>query len=179
MTLNRVQLTSSCRDCDKIDKHPKAGTIETDDSGNKYQYMHNGVKILWGTYHSPWMNEIIKNLDGHHEPQEELCFHYVLKTLGETANMIELGCHWSYYTIWFNKEVKNSFNVGMEPVKDNLVGGKKNAELNTCTDIQFRQGYIGERYVKDSVFINWDGKRIKMPMYSLEQLINDSGKKYF
>jgi FkbM family methyltransferase len=175
---SRVKITSSCRDCDIIEKHPKAGLIETEND-KKYQYMFNGVKIEWGTYNSPWMNEIISNLKGHHEPQEELCFNYVLKTLGKEANMIELGCNWSYYTIWFNKEIEKPFNVAMEPIIDNLNDGKRNAELNECKNIDFKQGFIGSNYKEDGIFNNWDGKKIKMPMYSLEKLIKDSGKDYF
>lgn len=175
---NRVSVTTSCRDCDVIEKHPKAGVIETENN-NKYQYMFNGVKIAWGTYHSPWMNDIITKLNGHHEPQEELCFHYLLKTLNKEANMIELGSHWSYYSIWFNTEIERSYNLCMEPVMSNLNGGKLNSELNSCENIEFKQGFIGNTYKKKSVFNNWDGKKIKMPMYTLEKLFELSGKDYF
>ena len=44
--------------------------------------------------------------------------------------MIELGSYWSFYTIWFNKVVKNAKNYCIEPDIDNLTIGKKNAELN-------------------------------------------------
>ena len=105
---DRVNLTSGCRDCDVIPKVQHAGRIINDPDANiTYQYMHNGIKILYGTYHSPWMNEIIQNLNGHHEPQGELVFYYLLNILNNDASMIELGCYWSYYSIWFNRYIKN------------------------------------------------------------------------
>ena len=175
---NRVKITTSCNDCENLERHPKSGQIETDESGNKYQYMFNGVKILYGTYHSPWMNDIIKTLKGHHEPQEELCFHYVLKTLGETANMIELGANWSYYSIWFNKVIKTPSNICIEPILDNLINGKKNIELNGCQNMESIHGYIGSTFERQTNFKNWDGQILKLDSYPLEKLINDTGKYY-
>jgi FkbM family methyltransferase len=172
----RVKLTSSCRDCDVLDRHEKAGQIEIDTDGNKYQYMFNGVKIMYGTYHSPWMNEIITNLNGHHEPQEELCFHYLLETLSSDANMIELGANWAYYSIWFNKLIKTPYNLCIEPVIENLEDGVKNHELNNCTNMEFINGYMGMSDSKNTQFRNWDNRVLTLDRYSISTLISTRNK---
>src|SRR5204863_4611688 len=40
-TVDRVAMTTSCRDCDSIDKVPNAGCIESH-GGERVQVMHNG-----------------------------------------------------------------------------------------------------------------------------------------
>lgn len=168
---NRIKITSSCRDCDTLRKHKKAGMIETDADGDKIQYMFNGVKILWDTYHSPWMNTIIENLKGHHEPQEELCFYYVLETLGENANMIELGSNWSYYSIWFNKFINNPTNICIEPVIEHMLNGQKNSKKNNCSNISFINGCVGRDYAENIKFHNWDSRILNIDRYSIEKII--------
>jgi FkbM family methyltransferase len=175
---NRVRLTSSCRDCDNLDRIEEAGQIRMGDFGKKYQYMFNGVKILYGTYHSPWMNRIIKNLKGHHEPQEELCFFYLLKTLGKKASMLELGSNWSYYSIWFNKEIKHPQNICVEPVLENLRNGKSNSNFNNCKNIKFIQACIGKELLQNTIFKNWNGKLIKLPQYNVEYIVKSNKNLY-
>ena len=58
--VDRVNITSSCKDCDVIEKYSRAGEIFEDENG-KFQFMFNGIKIYYDSYHSPWMNEIIQN----------------------------------------------------------------------------------------------------------------------
>lgn len=41
--------------------------------------MHNGVKVIAGGYYGSWMTEIIRLLQGHHEPQEERVFYENIK----------------------------------------------------------------------------------------------------
>jgi FkbM family methyltransferase len=161
-----------------LDKVRKAGQILTGSCGERYQYMFNGVKILYGTYHSPWMNRIIKNLKGHHEPQEELCFFYLLKTLGKKANMLELGSNWSYYSIWFNKKVKYPRNICIEPIWENLKNGKLNSNFNNCRNIKFIQACIGKEFSQNTIFKNWDGELIKLPQYSVEYVVKSNKNLY-
>ncbi len=167
---DRVKLTSSCRDCDIIDKYEKAGQVFIE-GDEKFQYMFNGLNIYYDSYHSPWMNQIIYNLSGHHEPQEEICFHNILKTLSNDSKMIELGSNWCYYTIWFNSQIKNSFNVCIEPVQENLVKGQKNVILNNCENVEFLLGCIGDSYQDNFEFINWDGNKIIMNKYDINFII--------
>jgi FkbM family methyltransferase len=122
----RAQLTISCKDCDPIPKHPLAGQQSLDDDGTKWQIMHNGLAVEYGGYHGEWMARIIRELRGHHEPQEEMVFHLVLQRLREQPNMIELGAYWAYYSLWFKK----CFPLGkahmFEPDAAHLDLGKRN-----------------------------------------------------
>jgi hypothetical protein len=76
----RVELTVSCRDTDPIPKVPGAGEIRIE-NGIRVQVMHEGTRVLAGGYFGDWMSEIIRRLRGHHEPQEELVVHRILKRL--------------------------------------------------------------------------------------------------
>lgn len=76
----RIEMTVGCHDCASIPKVMNAGQIVTE-RGERVQVMHNGLKVLAGGYHGDWMAEIITRLRGHHEPQEEMVFHEVLKHL--------------------------------------------------------------------------------------------------
>ena len=70
------------------------------------------------------MTQIIERLKGHHEPQEEKVFHEVLKAVAPGSTMIELGCYWAYYSLWFQKAVKNARNFMIEPAKAALECGR-------------------------------------------------------
>ena len=171
----RVLLTSSCRDCDSIPKHEKAALIEIYNN-RKIQYMFNGIKIYYDSYHSPWMNNIITNLNGHHEPQEEICFYNLLKLLDKDANMIELGCAWAYYSMWFKKECPNGKNICIEPNKTKLNKGKDNIVLNNF-DIQkfkFYNGFIGSNYIKNDIFVDWDNTKFNIPQFNIEYILNNN-----
>jgi len=77
----RVEMTAACRDSAAIPKVPDAGGIIVED-GQRVQIMHNGVKVVAGGYYGDWTEEIIRRLRGHHEPQEELVFHELLRHIG-------------------------------------------------------------------------------------------------
>ena len=130
--------------------------------------MHNGIKILYGTYHSPWMNEIIQNLNGHHEPQEELAFYYLLNILNNHATMIELVCFWAYYSIWFNHRIKNPYNLCAEPIFHKLKAGMSNAELNYCQNFDFVKAGIND--VATTQFIEGE----KVNLYTLGEIMGTS-----
>src|SRR5258708_31467761 len=94
----RADMTVSCRDCDLIPKVPDAGKVISLD-GRPVQIMHNGVRVVAGGYYGYWMTGIIEGLHGHHEPQEEVVFHEVLKHLPPRAPLLELrGCR-SHYSL--------------------------------------------------------------------------------
>jgi FkbM family methyltransferase len=95
--------------------------------------MHNGVLILEGCYYGDWMTEIIRNLRGHHEPQEELVFHHVVERLATDTpapTMLELGSFWAYYTLWLLHRVPQARAVLLEPDPHNLEVGLANLALN-------------------------------------------------
>src|SRR3546814_6974305 len=92
--LKRIKLTINCRDCDSLPKVQEAGQCFGENQ--EYQRMHNGLTIYRGTYHGEWMTEVIRQLQGHHEPQEEKVFAEVLSHLKPGASMLELGSFWAY-----------------------------------------------------------------------------------
>lgn len=140
----RIAMTVSCRDCDGIEKVASAGAISF--RGNeRVQVMHNGIEVLAGGYHGDWMEKIIADLHGHHEPQEELAFHALLSHCRSGSLMIELGSFWAYYTLWYLRKVEGSSAICVEPDPVNMLVGKKNAALNNCVErIQFVEAWIGE-----------------------------------
>ena len=176
---SRVNLTSSCRDCDRIPKVDNAGEICIE-NGRKVQYMYNGVKIYYDSYHSPWMNEIIANLKGHHEPQEELCFYYILSLLDNNANMLELGCAWAYYSMSFKKRITNGHNVCIEPNAAKLKQGVENIKLNDFDigKFGFINGFIGSTYKAQDVFTDWDKSKFLIPQYSIGKIIDSTNLFY-
>tara|TARA_R110000824_G_scaffold93073_2_gene225354 strand:+ start:13969 stop:14769 length:801 start_codon:yes stop_codon:yes gene_type:complete len=167
----RVKTTISCDDCGYIPKSPNAGSIVD----NKYQLMHNNIRVIKGGYHGEWMSTIIKELKGHHEPQEEKAFYTVLNRLktNETGTMIELGSNWAYYSMWFNKVVKDSVNILLEPTKEKLDLGRRNFEANSMSGF-FENVFIGRNSKEGSIFRDWDGKD-----YVLNKVcIDDVASKY-
>jgi FkbM family methyltransferase len=127
----RVQITLSCRDSDALPKVPDAGLAGESELG-AYQLMHDGTRVLLGGYHGTWMSAIIQGLRGHHEPQEELAFHEVLRHIPPGSTMIELGGFWAYYSLWFHRHVPGAVNYVVEPDPKHRAIGIKNFDLNGC-----------------------------------------------
>jgi FkbM family methyltransferase len=156
----RTTMTISCRDADKIPKVKNAGKVISYDN-KSVQIMHNGIKVIAGRYYGDWMIDIIKRLNGHHEPQEEAAFYEVLKNIDKNkpSYMIELGSFWSYYSLWFAKQNnKNHHNICCEPDSTNIQIGKMNAKINKLTDIIFVQSAAGGQD-KKLVSIEKDSER--------------------
>lgn len=127
-----------------IERCTNAGSIVSD-----YQIMHNGIKIYVGSYYGygesfDATHIMLKMNRGVHEPEEEYHFGKVLHEMKPGAVMIELGAYWSYYSMWFNKEVKNAHNFMIEPDARSLYSGKRNFSLNGFKG-HFFQYYIGAK----------------------------------
>lgn len=134
-------------DCDYIPKIVGAGELFFD-GVTPYQLMHNGIKIGIHCYYDvQWLTDVIHALKGHHEPQEEKCFHEVLKFVPQKATMIELGSYWGYYSLWFASDIKEAKNYLIEPDANRLEVGRKNFDHNNKKGI-FRRGFVG--IMKDS-----------------------------
>ena len=127
--MKRIIMTSKCRDADSISKVKYAGRID-DSGGIKLQVMHNGLKVVEGCYYGEWMSEVIKRCRGHHEPQEEKAFEIINNLIGDSGFMIELGCFWAYYSLWFLSKSRHRSAVGLEPEPDHIKFGLQNAEIN-------------------------------------------------
>lgn len=141
--LERAIMTIGCQDCTEIAKVPDAGRIVQTSMGEA-QIMHNGLKVKAGGYHGDWMAHIIRALRGHHEPQEELAFHHMLRYVRNNSLIVELGAFWSYYSLWFLQEIPGSSALCVEPDPGNLAVGRHNAELNgLAASIRFEHGGVG------------------------------------
>lgn len=141
----RIRMTAGCRDCDPLPKVADAGLARIDENGTCWQVMFNGVEVLYGGYYGEWMAEIIRRLHGHHEPQEELAFYQILQRLGPGSTMLELGCFWGYYSIWFSRQLPGSRCVMCEPDPEHLALARINAAHNgiDATFIQAAAGKTG------------------------------------
>lgn len=125
----RIAITAGCRDCDGLPRDPQAGQCLVED-GNAVQVMHNGLRVLYGRYYGSWVNEIISRLGGVHEPQEEHVFHEVLKHIPPGGTMLEAGCYWGYYSMWFAKAVADSRVFLVEPQPNQMRTALRNFEIN-------------------------------------------------
>jgi FkbM family methyltransferase len=168
----RATLTVSCDDCGYIPKCSKAGQSEYDEKADKQiQYMFNGLKIIRGCYEGDWMTYIIETLKGHHEPQEEKVFYEVLQRIPKSENniMLELGANWSYYSMWFAKELGSKVII-IEPNIKKLDVGVTNFTLNNlaCTALQ---GFVGRSYKEKDTFVDWDRAKFITSRYSVDYLM--------
>ncbi len=167
----RVEMTVSCRDADPIPKVPNAGSVERI-GDDVVQVMHNGVRVLKGGYHGDWMSEVIARLNGHHEPQEELVFHHILKFLPDNARMIELGAFWSYYSIWFLKDHPQRQALGVEPDPSHIEIGLKNAALNNV-NLEIRCGFLGSMDIPSNNFVTENSGIVDIPMIRASTLVKE------
>lgn len=177
--LQRLRMTCSCNDSDKLEKVENAGKVK-DELGEKVQIMHNGLRVVQYSYYGEWMSECIKRLRGHHEPQEELVFSQIIELLPSDAFMIELGAYWSYYSLWFLFEHKNRTAVGLEPNSRHLLAGVKNRDLNNLKDqLELIHGaYSFKDKSKILQFPTETGDKEHIQMWGVEELALHMKKEY-
>ncbi len=140
----RIDVTLACRDCDAVPKVPQAGRIREVD-GRAVQIMHDGTLVEADCYYANWLTRIMADLDGHHEPQEELIFHHLLRHARPGTLFVELGAYWAYYTAWYLRAVPGSRGVCIEPEAANLEVGRRNLGLNGKRARMIR-ARVGERH---------------------------------
>lgn len=171
----RVQLAVSCRDTDVIPKVEGAGEVRDDGT----QLMHNGVVVEADGYQGPWMTEIIRQLRGHHEPQEELAFHVVLERLAATCDepvVIELGCWWAYYSMWARTRIPGARSFLLEPDPAYLEVGRRNFELNGIDGATFVQAAVGfDRTPPQPFLCESDGLEHDVPFEGLRSMLERFG----
>lgn len=175
----RVVQTLSCRDTDSLPKVPGAGESR-DHHGHRVQVMHNGLLVREGGYFGDWMAEIIRCLQGHHEPQEEVVFDAVVRHLVSDTpepTMIELGSFWTYYGLWLCHVAPRARVVALEPDPAYMAVGRLNAELNGFTDrVTFVDGAVGGSPGEELEFLaESDGVRRSTPQFDLDSLMALSG----
>ncbi|TPK82013.1 FkbM family methyltransferase [Mesorhizobium sp. B2-4-17] len=171
--LERAIMTSSCLDCAGIPKVPDAGRIlETPDG--PAQIMHNGLRVKAGGYHGDWMAQIIRALRGHHEPQEELVFHHILRYARQRSLIVELGAFWSYYSLWYLHEIAGASAICIEPDPNNLQLGRDNTRLNRFENrIGFHNGCVGGKSLESvELRCESDGKVRTVPCFDMAAVAN-------
>jgi FkbM family methyltransferase len=168
----RAEMTISCRDCELIPKVRDAGKVIALE-GKPVQIMHNGVRVVAGGYYGDWMTGIIERLQGHHEPQEEVVFHEILKHVAPDATMLELGGFWSYYSLWFKSEHGSRRHAYVvEPDPNHIAVGRANAALND-SEITFVQCCVGAQPIRSVSFTTESAGKIRIPQISIPSFLQE------
>jgi FkbM family methyltransferase len=169
----RVDIALRCHDTDEVPKVEGAGEISVDAGGTSYQMMHNGVRIVAGSYYGDWMTAIIRGLRGHHEPQEEKAFAEVVPVLAPGSTIVELGAFWAYYSLWFLHTVPGGRAFLIEPDPNNLEAGRRNFALNGRMG-DFRQASIGRASAPPQPFeCESDGMIRHVPVVSVDDFVDE------
>lgn len=168
--IDRINKTISCHDCDYIPKVLEAG--KAFEGNPDFQIMHNGIKIIYKAFHGEWMAEVIRQLRGHHEPQEEKVFYEVIKKLPSNAVMIEIGSFWSYYSMWFNKAITNAKTYMIEPNPEKIELGKKHFQMNKMQG-SFTRAFVGKDSISNSSFEDWDHTIYTLPQISIDDFLEN------
>jgi len=134
----RTQDVLRCSDNKYIPRVDNAGKVI-----DGQQVMHNGIRIIQGSYYGEMMSHLLRENRGVHEPQEERVFQEVLKHLPDNAVMIELGSYWGFYSMWFYQEVKHPTCYLVEPNLRFLEFGQANFKLNGMEG-SFSHSFIGK-----------------------------------
>ena len=132
----RIANTLACPDNNHIRRVEDAGTVH-----GEQQVMHNGLRIVPGSYHGNNVSLQLQKNQGVHEPEEERVFQEVLPHMPKGATMLELGAYWGFYSMWFQKEVPEAINYLIEPETEHLEFGKNNLALNNMKG-DFHQALI-------------------------------------
>jgi hypothetical protein len=154
---NRINDVLNSEDNKYIPRINNAGCIQ-----KGYQVMHNGIKVKKNGYYGNGITKMLRKNKGVHEPQEERVFAYILDKMPRGATMIELGAYWSFYSMWFLKQVEGSQTYLIEPDKDNLAIGKLNYEANGFHG-DFNNALISDKVNLDTV----------PPTLSIDYIVND------
>ena len=168
----RIEITSGCRDADDIPKVPDAGRVFFHAEKRKhYQVMHNGIKVFNDSHYGEFNTQIIANLRGHHEPQEERVFFEVLKRVPEGGVMVELGSFWAYYSMWFAQQVSGATNYMIEPMV--VHHGIENFALNGLETGNFVEACVGRKSKTNCDFVHWDGSLHQLPQWAVDDFVRE------
>ncbi|MFD2161017.1 FkbM family methyltransferase [Paradesertivirga mongoliensis] len=135
---SRIRDVMSCPDNDNIQRVAQAGKII-----DNHQIMHNGQKIILGSYYGSGITDMLKRNKGVHEPQEEFVFSKVINSLTDSPVMIELGSYWAFYSMWLLQQRPAARVYLFEPDEHNLNYGIENFKLNHLTG-DFNRAYISD-----------------------------------
>jgi hypothetical protein len=133
----RIYKVKLSTDNARISKVSGAGTLQ-----KGYLRMHNGLIIHPLSYYGAPMLRLLMENESVHEPQEEYVFQEVLKLMKPGATMLELGCYWGFYSMWFASKIPNAQNYLIDN-NDGIIRAKGNFNLNNL-NANFMEGYIGK-----------------------------------
>ncbi|MEO8276044.1 MAG: FkbM family methyltransferase [Thermoanaerobaculia bacterium] len=133
----RIADVLACPDNERLPRVADAGRIDGD-----FQIMHNGIKVAVDGYYGNGITRMLAANCGCHEPQEEVVFEAVVKSMPVGAVMIEVGAYWGFYSLWFLREVRESRVFLVEPAVENLAVGQRNFLANSASG-DFTNAYIG------------------------------------
>jgi hypothetical protein len=131
-----------------IERVPMAGVIEAN-----HVYLHNGNRVPIvgdGAYYGSFSQLLAVNR-GVHEPLEEYVFQQLLKSLGGTPVMLELGAYWGHYSMWLKKVRPASTVILVEPDAKHLATGVNNFKQNGLTG-EFIQSLVGRDHLQLDAF---------------------------
>ncbi len=135
----RIREVMNCPDNEHISRVPSAGSLY-----KTYQLMHNGQKILKGSYYGNGNTKMLLRNKGVHEPQEERIFAKVLEALPKAPTIVELGSYWGFYSMWFLQKRPLGKAILYEPELENLEFGKENFKLNNLEG-DFNRAFISSK----------------------------------
>ncbi len=121
----RVADVLACPDLAALPRVPDAGRL-----AGGVQIMHNGLRVVEGSYYRWRGTRMFAATGGVHEPQEERAFAEVLKFVPPGGVMLELGAYWGFYSMWFAQQIPRARCVLVEPRLVNLDLGRANFRLN-------------------------------------------------
>lgn len=135
--LKRIEKVKISSDNARINKVANAGQLK---SGKLT--MHNGLLIAPLSYYGAPMLRMFMENESVHEPQEEFVFQEVLKTIKKGSVMMELGCYWGFYSMWFADKIEGNRNFLIDN-HDGVTRAEANFAMN-CLNATFMEGYIGK-----------------------------------
>jgi len=172
----RIELTVAVRDTDPIAKVEGAGSVIERD-GRRVQVMHNGVLVVADGYYGAWVTEVIRQLRGHHEPQEELAVHAIVERLREERVMapvaVGLGSYWGYYSLWVAHAIPLAQCLMVEPDPNHLEVGRRNAALNDVAPRLLQAAAGAEHGSMLRLACESDGVRRRVGVVTLDGLMVD------
>jgi FkbM family methyltransferase len=170
----RIRLAARCPEVPALPRVPGAGEVFVE-GGVRCQRMHNGVRVVEDGYCGRWMTELIRELRGYHEPQEEAVFHQLLPRVREGGTMVELGGYWGYYSLWFQRVVANARTYLVEPDPGHLRVGRQNFALNGAEG-RFTEAAVGRLSGPPAPFpCDSDGQVRQVARVSLDDFLAREG----
>lgn len=139
----------------------------------RYQIMFNGVKIP-ADCQTPATSELIQQCGGHYQPQQEYIFNEVIKRLPDDAVMLELGCEWPFYSVWFLTHSRNRRAILVDASPENAAVALGTLALNQCS-ANFELGSIGDNPAKPSYLGNTQKPNFVPPPIHVDALMRKYG----